>query len=144
MSHAQIEQDNVGAVAGLPRHGNRGNGDRYCQPTREKRIPMKTLNSFGSIALMLTLVGATQPATAADVTKGAQLYSTHCATCHGLKGVPVMPGSPNFARSEGLLQADLSLLGAIRAGKNAMPGYLGILRDAEILDVIAYLRTLRQ
>ncbi len=105
---------------------------------------MKTLNSFGSIALALAAVGATQPATAADIAKGAQLYSTHCAACHGLKGVPVMPGSPNFTRSEGLLQADLSVLAAIRAGKNAMPGYLGILRDAEILDVIAYLRTLRQ
>jgi cytochrome c6 len=30
----------------------------------------------------------------------------------------------------------------IRSGKGAMPGYFGVLREREILDVVAYLRTL--
>jgi cytochrome c6 len=33
-------------------------------------------------------------------------------------------------------------MSAIRNGKGTMPGYFGVLRDREILDVIAYLRTL--
>jgi len=56
----------------------------------------------------------------------------------------VLPGAPHLARGERLMQADMTLLASLRAGKNAMPGYLGILADREILDVIAYSRTLRR
>jgi cytochrome c6 len=68
----------------------------------------------------------------------------HCANCHGASGNPVMPGAPNFQRSEKLLQPDTLLLAAIRRGKNAMPAYVGILRDQEIMDVVGYLRTLQR
>ncbi len=54
-----------------------------------------------------------------------------------------MPEAPNFARGERLLQSDISLLNAMRIGRGAMPGYMGILSDREILDVISFLRTLR-
>jgi cytochrome c6 len=92
-----------------------------------------------AIALALSCGGT---ASAADITKGARIYSMHCAACHGPTGTAVMPGAPNFARNERLLQPDMMLLGSVRAGKNAMPAYMGILNDREILDVIAYLRTL--
>ena len=100
--------------------------------------------SIKTLFFTLIALSAAVSANAADATKGGQLYSMHCVGCHGRTGVPVMPGSPNFARSEGLMQPDLALMASIRAGKNAMPGYVGILKDSEILDVIAYLRTLRQ
>lgn len=32
------------------------------------------------------LVGATLPVQAQDLSKGAELYRTHCATCHGIEG----------------------------------------------------------
>ncbi len=86
----------------------------------------------------------TAPARAADVIKGAQVYTRHCAACHGPNGISVMPGAPHLARGERLMQPDLTLLGSLKSGKNAMPAYLGILSDREILDVIAYTRTLRQ
>lgn len=79
---------------------------------------------------------------AADISKGGELYSVHCASCHGTSGVSVMPDAPSFEQSDVLLQSDFMLLNAIRNGKNAMPAYQGILNDREILDVIAYLRTL--
>jgi cytochrome c6 len=79
---------------------------------------------------------------AADITKGGTLYATHCAACHGAGGVPVMPGAPNFRRMESLMRPDAQLLTSIRTGKGAMPGYFGVLRDRDILDVVAYLRTL--
>jgi cytochrome c6 len=81
-------------------------------------------------------------ASAADVHRGAALYATHCAACHGANGVPVMPGSPNFRRLETLMRPDLQLVTAIRSGKGAMPAYFGILRERELLDVVAFLRTL--
>lgn len=81
-------------------------------------------------------------AAAADVQRGNALYSTHCSVCHGSNGTPVIPGAPNFRRMEGLMRPDMQLMTAIRSGKGAMPGYFGVLRDREILDVVAYLRTL--
>lgn len=84
----------------------------------------------------------TAPAGAASIAKGQALYATHCAMCHGANGNPVMPGAPNFRRLESLMRPDMQILPAIRNGKGSMPGFFGILRDQEVLDVIAYLRTL--
>ncbi len=98
------------------------------------------------LMLLLLLCATCTPrvAVAADINKGGSLYAQHCANCHGSTGVPVMPGSPNFQRGEKLLQPDMILLASIRQGKNAMPAYVGILRDQEIMDVVAYLRTLQR
>lgn len=79
---------------------------------------------------------------AADMFKGKQLYATHCAVCHGQTGVSRMPGAPNFARQEGILKPDFTLLSTIRSGRNAMPAFQGILSDRDIMDAIAYIRTL--
>ena len=91
----------------------------------------------------ILLAAAVTSARAADTSKGAQSYALHCQSCHGRTGVSGMPGAPNLARGEGLMQPDLMLLASIKTGKNAMPGYMGILKDQDILDVIAYARTLR-
>jgi len=53
-----------------------------------------------------------------------------------------MPGAPNFRRLETLMRPDMQLLTSIRNGKGAMPAFFGVMRDREILDVVAYLRTL--
>jgi cytochrome c6 len=98
---------------------------------------------LAAVAAFMTFV-TIAPAFAADVIKGAQVYARHCAACHGPNGISVMPGAPHLARGERLMQSDLSLLASFKAGKNAMPAYVGILTDREILDVIAYSRTLRQ
>ena len=95
---------------------------------------------MAAAALLLALGAGT--ARAADIGAGATLYATHCAVCHGARGTPVMPGSPDFRRPDALMKPDAHLLQSIRTGKGAMPGFFGILRDREILDVVAYLRTL--
>lgn len=82
-------------------------------------------------------------AQAGDSIGGARLYQMHCSTCHGSDGRPVMPTAPDFSRPTALLKPDLALLATIRAGKGAMPAYQGQLRDREILDIVAHLRTLR-
>jgi len=79
---------------------------------------------------------------AADTVKGSEIYGTYCASCHGSAGSSIMPNVPSFDQGEGLFQSDLALLNSIADGKNGMPSYLGILSDSDILDVIAYLRTL--
>lgn len=84
------------------------------------------------------------PAPAADLARGSQTYALHCATCHGPSGQGGIPGAPKFNRGERLLQSDLALLESVRRGRNIMPSFAGVLRDREILDVIAYLRTLQR
>jgi cytochrome c6 len=79
---------------------------------------------------------------AADTNKGSEIYATHCSACHGVSGVSVMPNAPNFSQNEGLMSSDRALLISILAGKAAMPSYRGVLSEQDILDVIAYLRTL--
>lgn len=100
------------------------------------------LGSGIGLAALAAISLAASPAAAADVQRGGTIYASHCAVCHGANGNPVMPGAPNFRRIGSLMRPDLQLLSVIRSGKGAMPGYFGVLRDREILDVIAYLRTL--
>lgn len=95
-------------------------------------------------AVGVALVAATMSGElyAADNFKGQKLYATNCAICHGQSGRAVMPGAPNFDRGERVLQPDFNLLASIRSGKNAMPAFQGILSDRDIMDIIAYVRTL--
>lgn len=102
---------------------------------------MKYVIAPGLFAALLLVLGAAN-VHAGDIDKGGKLYARHCATCHGTDGVNVMPDAPNFAHSERLLRPDVFILAAIKEGKNAMPAFQGMLKDEEIMDVIAYLRTL--
>lgn len=102
------------------------------------------MRSAGRFALAL-LPGllAAAAAHAGDPQQGAQLYRQHCAVCHGPAGRPALPGTPDLSRPAALLQPDLTLLARIRAGRGAMPAYQGVLRDREILDIVAHLRSQR-
>ena len=80
---------------------------------------------------------------AANVVRGQQLYNMHCAACHGPRGEGVVPEAPKFRQGERLGQPDMVLLQSVRSGKKTMPPFFGILQDAQILDVLAYVRTLR-
>ena len=80
---------------------------------------------------------------AADLAKGHRIYMQHCSNCHGPNGVSVMAGTPNLARQEGLRQPDMVLLQTIKTGRRGQPPFMGILSDPDILDALAYARTLR-
>jgi cytochrome c6 len=97
------------------------------------------MKCLGAALLVLLAPGAF----AADVMKGGQIYRMHCASCHGTSGVSTMPNAPNFARGERMTQPDQMLLGSIRRGRGAMPGFFGVLSDRDTLDVIAYMRSMR-
>jgi mono/diheme cytochrome c family protein len=96
-----------------------------------------------AIALGLMLLGAAGAAQAANPRNGAKVYGERCADCHGNRGVPTMPGVPDFSRNERLMQSDLTLVKSISIGKGMMPAFQGVLSEQDILDVIAYLRTLQ-
>ncbi len=99
-----------------------------------------SLRRLIALSLLCLLAGA---ARGGDIAKGGELYTRHCAGCHGNDGRPVMPMAPDLSQPAALLKPDPTLLTTLRAGKGAMPAYRGVLRDRDLLDVLAYLRTLR-
>lgn len=93
--------------------------------------------------LLAALLGAFGSSVqAADIANGSRLYTTNCIACHGGLGVPSAPGSPSFERGQGMMKPDFVLVESTRVGKNGHPSYQGRLSDRDILDMIAYLRTL--
>lgn len=97
------------------------------------------MRSLSAALLVLFAPGAF----GADVMKGGQIYRMHCASCHGASGISTMPNAPSFARGERMMQPDPMLLGSIKKGRGAMPGFFGVLSDRDALDVIAYMRSMR-
>lgn len=99
--------------------------------------------AFITAVAMFSLLGAGNVAFAADPSKGRQIYMKHCQNCHGLSGKAQMPGVPDFSRGEGLFRPDIELVRQIRSGRGMMPAYEGLFTEDELLDVVAFLRTLR-
>ena len=98
---------------------------------------------FAFAGMLLSAFGVVSVSSAASPSHGAEIFQRHCVSCHGESGEGVMPGVPNFKRGEGLMQPDRVLAEHVRMGKMVMPAFQGLLREEEIYDVIAYLRTLQ-
>jgi len=111
-----------------------------AQPVAGARPRRRRPLQFATACLLALSAGT---GSAADVIRGGEIYRAYCANCHGPSGRPVLPTAPDFSRQERLFQPDPSLMQSVRNGKGAMPAFQGLLRDREILDVVAYLRTLR-
>lgn len=87
------------------------------------------------------LLLATTAVMAGDPMKGRSLYENRCSGCHGANGTPQVGAIPNFKMGEGLMKSDQQLLTFVRNGKGVMPGFKGVLTDAQIRDIIAHIRT---
>lgn len=133
--HNNLLTSASGSRSGPSAVANFGNG---CAAV----FPKAALRRRWSAAL-LALLAWGGLAQAADVIQGGALYRQHCASCHGPNGRPQMVGAPDFSQPTALLKPDMTLLQSIRTGKGAMPAYQGLLRDRELLDIVAHLRTLR-
>lgn len=101
------------------------------------------MKSVTIVLLAIAALSGATPVLAADMMRGQQVYMTHCVSCHGPRGISISPGTPSFARGEGLAQPDMMLVQSIKTGKKGQPPFFGILNDQQILDSLAYIRTLR-
>lgn len=100
---------------------------------------MRTHRLFVSMSLALVVVSGSSRA--ADPDEGARLYELHCEVCHAEDGRGRVAGAPDFSRGQGLLVPDSTLVQLLRKGRGSMPAYEGLLREHQLLDLIAYLRT---
>lgn len=80
-------------------------------------------------------------------TAGEKVYKAKCATCHGADGAGATPvGKATKARAfcsdEVKNESDDEWTQIIVKGKNKMPAYDKKLTDAEIKDVVTYIRAL--
>ena len=101
------------------------------------------MKSVTAILLTLSTLCVANPVLAADLMRGQQVYMAHCVSCHGPRGISISPTTPSFAKGEGLGQPDLMLMQTVKTGKKGQPSFFGILNDQQILDSLAYIRTLR-
>ncbi len=96
--------------------------------------------------LSLLAAALAVPATAQS---GADTYKAKCAMCHGADGLATsstgkMLKVPSFKSPDLVKAPDSQLIEATKNGKGKMPSYNGKLTDAQIRDVIAYIRTLQK
>ncbi|NOX92338.1 MAG: cytochrome c [Gammaproteobacteria bacterium] len=102
---------------------------------------MKKLSIARMFLVFLLLIVPTGVVLAGDPVKGRLLYVDRCSGCHGLSGLPQVTQVPNFKMGEGLMKSDQEIMAFVKKGRGVMPGFKGILTDAEIRDIIAYVRT---
>ena len=92
--------------------------------------------------------------TADDLAQGRALYATHCAGCHGSDGAGdgeagaalTPPPADLVWASRRRMATDAYLFWTIAGGGapvgSAMPPFEGVLKEVEVWQIIAYLRTL--
>lgn len=108
------------------------------------------------IALCAVMLGTTLLAHAADVEQGKKLYGQFCASCHGQSGkgdgpaaAALNPKPRDHTNKEYMSQlSDDDLLNVIKNGGASvgksplMPPWGASIKDDQIKDIIAYVRTL--
>jgi mono/diheme cytochrome c family protein len=80
---------------------------------------------------------------------GADTYKAKCAMCHGADGLATSQMAKNmkvlsFKAPTMMKASDAQFIASTKKGKGTMKGYAGKLTDAQIKDVIAYVRTLQK
>ena len=98
-------------------------------------------------AMILLAASLAIPALAEDT---AALYKTKCAMCHGADGLAATPIAKNLKvlsfKAPAMVSAtDAQFIASTANGKGAkMPAYKGKLTDAQIKDLVSYIRTLQR
>jgi mono/diheme cytochrome c family protein len=97
---------------------------------------------IGLTALSMTTAAFTQDS-------GAATYKAKCQMCHAADGSGSTPAGKSmkaipFSAPELVKASDPDLIAATKNGKGKMPAYSGKLTDAQITEVVAYIRTLQK
>jgi mono/diheme cytochrome c family protein len=102
-----------------------------------------TMKLFVAVALFsLVIALALPPMAAADA---AADYKAKCAACHGADGMgKAAMGTKDLGSADVQKMSDADLTAAITNGKGKMPAYKGKLTDAQVSDLVKWIRTLKK
>ncbi len=105
--------------------------------------------TFGIRAAAVILSAAFIVGPAFAQAPGADLYKAKCAMCHGADGLAATGMGKSmkilsFKAPEMVKASDARLIASTKDGKGKMPAYKGKLTDAQIKDVVEYIRTLQK
>lgn len=81
-----------------------------------------------------------QPAAQPAQISGASIYTTNCASCHGVMGKGVAQKGPKLNTAE--WNDPQKVIPIVTKGKGSMPGFKGTLTEAQIKSVADYVATL--
>jgi mono/diheme cytochrome c family protein len=101
------------------------------------------------VIAVLTLLSASLALPAVAQQAGEATYKAKCAMCHGADGTGNTPVGKamkvrSFKAPEDIKASDADLIKQTKAGVGKMQGYAGKLSDAQITDVVGYIRTLQK
>ncbi|HVT99143.1 MAG TPA: cytochrome c [Acidobacteriaceae bacterium] len=105
------------------------------------------MNRIRTAAMILLAASIAAPAFAQSA--GADTYKAKCAMCHGPDGTASTPAgkamkTPSFKDPASVKSTDADLIAVTKNGKGKMPAYAGKLTDAQIKEVVSYIRTLQK
>jgi mono/diheme cytochrome c family protein len=94
------------------------------------------------LLLTTALVAGSSLAMAAN--EGAALYAKNCAMCHGADGSKTMMKNRPLGAADVQKQTDAQLSEMVEKGKGRMPAFGKKLNHAQIMDIVAFIRTLKK
>lgn len=106
---------------------------------------MKLLSLRLSLAILMVCGVMAVSSSSAAAQDAAATYKAKCAMCHGADGKGGKMGTKDFASPEIQGLTDAQLADIISKGKPPkMPAYGDKLKDSEIKDLVAYIRTFKK
>lgn len=107
----------------------------------------KSIARSGIEAVLVLALGASCVLPAQAQNGAEKLYRTKCAICHAADGSGNVPAGKSlqvrdFRSAEVQKLTDAQLFEIIAKGKKAMPGYEKDLKEAQIKEMVAYIREL--
>jgi mono/diheme cytochrome c family protein len=99
--------------------------------------------AIGWIVALEAVAEASRPALDANAEEGKNVFAQSCASCHDVNtGAQLIgPGLKGYYRGHHPAPKDAEVRELIVRGKGAMPGFSS-LSDAELAELVAYLKTL--
>ena len=98
---------------------------------------------MSAVPLLAGVAAAAQPGSAA--LDGKALFNEKCAMCHNTDGTgKAAMKVDSFKTPDSVKKTDAQLIAITADGKGKMPPYKGKLSDAQISDLVKYIRTLQK
>jgi mono/diheme cytochrome c family protein len=102
-----------------------------------------TIRRLRPIALVTFILALALPQIA-TAQSGSDTFKAKCAMCHGADGSgKAAMGTKSLGSADIQKMSDADLNAAITNGKGKMPAYKGKLTDAQIGDLVKFIRTLK-